>query len=82
MHVLLVEDDAVLADGLSLDDSFGLAGQIGADFNFGEKWLINVDFRYIDLSTKAKIKVEGEWVTLGDVAIDPFVYSIMVGYRF
>jgi len=74
--------DPILADGLSLDDSFGLAGQIGADVKFGDKWLINFDFRYIDISTKAKIKVEGEWVPLGDVAIDPFVYSIMVGYRF
>lgn len=76
------EIDPILADGLSLDDSFGFAAQIGADVGIGEQWLINFDVRYIDISTKAKIKVEDEWVSLGDVAIDPFVYSIMVGYRF
>ena len=76
------EIDPLIADGLSLDDSFGLAGQIGADVRLGDKWLLNFDIRYIDLSTKAKIKVEDEWVPLGDVSIDPFVYSIMLGYRF
>jgi len=74
--------DPILADGLKLDDSFGLAGQVGADVKFGDKWLINFDVRYIDISTKAKIKVDGEWLPLGNVGIDPFVYSIMVGYRF
>ena len=76
------EIDPLLADGLSLDDSFGLAGQIGADVRLGDKWLVNFDVRYIDISTEAKMKVDGEWVKLGDVAIDPFVYSIMLGYRF
>jgi len=76
------EIDPILADGLRLDDSFGLSGQIGADIKFGDNWLLNFDFRYIDISSEAKILVEGEWLKLGDVAIDPFVYSIMLGYRF
>ena len=72
----------VLADGLRLDDSLGLAGQIGADLRFGDRWLVNFDVRYIDISTKARIKVEGQWLPLGDVAIDPFVSSLMVGCTF
>jgi len=67
---------------LSLDTSTGVAGQIGADFNFGSGWLINADIRYIDIGTKAKIKADEANVSLGTVNIDPIVYSIMVGYRF
>jgi len=70
-----------VADGLSLDDSFGLAGQVGVDLNLGD-WILNADVRYIDISSKAKIKVDGEWSKLGTVSIDPIVYSLMVGYRF
>jgi len=67
---------------LSLDTSTGVAGQIGADFNFGGGWLLNADIRYIDIGTKAKIKADEGKVSLGTVNIDPIVYSLMVGYRF
>ena len=67
---------------LSLDTSTGVAGQIGADFNFGSGWLLNADVRYIDIGTKAKIKADEGNLSLGTVNIDPIVYSIMVGYRF
>jgi outer membrane protein len=67
---------------LSLDTSTGVAGQIGADFNFGGGWLLNADVRYIDIGTKAKIKADEGKATLGNVNIDPLVYSLMVGYRF
>jgi outer membrane protein len=73
---------SVLADGLSLDTSTGFAAQVGADVNFSDAWFVNLDIRYIDISTKAKIKVEGEWLPLGNVSIDPIVYSLMLGYRF
>jgi len=67
---------------LSLDTSTGVAGQIGADFNFGSGWLLNADVRYIDIGSKAKIKADEGNLSLGTVNIDPIVYSIMVGYRF
>jgi outer membrane protein len=67
---------------LSLDTSTGVAGQIGADFNFSGGWLLNADIRYIDIGTKAKIKADEGNLSLGTVNIDPIVYSLMVGYRF
>jgi outer membrane protein len=67
---------------LSLDTSTGVAGQIGADFNFGSGWLLNADIRYIDIGTKAKIKTDEGTASLGTVNIDPIVYSLMIGYRF
>lgn len=63
---------------LDLDDSFGLALQLGADFEINEKWLVNVDVRYIDIETDAKL----DGVKLGTVAIDPWVYGLGIGYRF
>ena len=67
---------------LSLDTSTGIAGQIGADFNLSGGWLLNADIRYIDIGTKATIKGDEGTLPLGTVNIDPFVYSLMVGYRF
>ncbi len=74
--------DPAVADGLELDDSTGFAAQLGADFNIGEKWLVNVDVRYIDIETDATLTVGTDKADLGTVAIDPLVYSLMVGYRF
>ena len=63
---------------LKLDDSFGMATQIGADFLVGDDWLINVDVRYIDIETDAELG----GADIGGVAIDPWVYSVNLGYRF
>ena len=63
---------------LSLDDSWGLAGEIGADVMLNETWLLNFSARYIDIGTKAKL----DGASLGTVNIDPWVYSVMVGYKF
>jgi outer membrane protein len=75
--------DPVLASKLSLPDSYGFAGQVGADINFSEQWFVNVDFRYIQIETDAKVTDDtGATAKLGKVKINPTVYSIMLGYRF
>lgn len=71
-----------LADRLALEDSTGFAAQIGVDWHFGGQWFAAADIRYIDISTKAKVTDAGETESIGDVAIDPMVYSLMLGYRF
>jgi outer membrane protein len=63
---------------LSLDDSWGLAGEIGADFMLGDAWFLNVSVRYIDINTDAKVNGEN----IGKVNIDPWVYGAHLGYRF
>jgi len=63
---------------LSLDDSWGLAGEIGADIMLGETWLLNLSARYIDIDSKAKL----DGASLGTVEIDPFVYTVAAGIRF
>ncbi|MEH6648562.1 MAG: OmpW family outer membrane protein [Motiliproteus sp.] len=66
---------------LKLDDSWGLAAQLGFDYQLNERWLINASVRYIDISTTANFKVGGADSSV-DVDIDPFVTSLMVGYKF
>jgi outer membrane protein len=63
---------------LSLDDSWGLAYELGADFMLNEKWFLNASFRYIDIETDAS--VNGDF--LGKVEIDPWVYGAHLGFRF
>lgn len=74
------EDTKGAASGttLNLDDSVGLALQGGFDWHFGNNWLVNADLRWIDIEPDAEIN----GVDLGDVEIDPYVFSVNVGYNF
>ena len=84
----LTEDlDAGIPDALgvtdfSLDDSFGVAVQVGADWMLNENWLINADLRWINIESDLDVTIGGETVGLGTVKIDPWVFAINVGYRF
>lgn len=66
---------------LDLDASLGLAAQIGFDYMLNEKWLINASARYIDISTTATFDLNGDRGSV-DVDIDPYVYTVSLGYRF
>lgn len=72
--------DAGFAD-LSLDNSFGLSYQVGIDYMLNEKWFVNASARFIDIDTEATFTNNG---TAGrvDVDIDPYVYSLTIGYKF
>jgi len=74
---IFFSEESVLGD-LSLDDSFGIGGQIGFDWVFANNWLLNADVRYIQIETDAK--VDGSDV--GSVDINPWVYGVHVGYKF
>ena len=74
--------DALGVTSLDLDDSFGLALQLGADWTFSNNWLINFDFRWINIETDATVSDGTTSSEIGTVAIDPYVYSINIGYRF
>jgi outer membrane protein len=63
---------------LKLDDSFGLAGELGADIMLNDQWFLNLSLRYISIKTDARLN-GGD---LGSVDISPWVYSGNVGFRF
>ncbi|MBL4899852.1 MAG: outer membrane beta-barrel protein [Colwellia sp.] len=67
---------------LELDNSFGYSVQVGADYDLGDNWSVNVSARYIDISTDATFKVNGTTNGSASVDVDPMVYSVMLGYTF
>jgi outer membrane protein len=67
-----------LGGDLDLDDSFGLAAQVGIDYDINEKWFLTADARYINIETTATNSAAGKT----DVEINPTVLSIGVGYKF
>lgn len=69
---------ALAGSKLSLDSSFGLAAQAGLDVALGSDWFINIDARWFDIDTKAKL----DGANLGTVEIDPYGYGISIGRRF
>ncbi len=68
---------------LELDNSVGLAAQIGFDYLVNENWYINAAVRYIDIETDATFtSALGDTITVDDVSIDPMVYQFTFGYAF
>lgn len=69
----------------SLDDSFGVAVQAGADWMINDNWLINFDLRWINIESDLDVTFNTDppaTVGAGTVKIDPWVFAINVGYRF
>ena len=67
---------------LELSNSFGLAGQIGANYMINEKWGIHAMASYMDIDTEALVFAGGNKVLTSDVAIDPFVFMLGAKYKF
>jgi outer membrane protein len=82
-----VQDAAGLL-AIKLEDSSGYAAQVGADWVFGDKWLLNVDVRYIQIKSELLITVDDGGNIIenipvpGRVEINPWVFGVSVGYRF
>jgi outer membrane protein len=66
---------------LDLDASFGLSAQLGFDYMLNDEWFINASARYIDISTDATFTAGGAPGSV-TVDIDPYVYTLSVGYKF
>ena len=68
---------------LKLKNSWGLAAQIGADYQLGDKWLVNASVRFIDIDSTGTFTAAGGTVPgKVDVSIDPWVYTLSIGYKF
>ena len=70
------------ASSLSLDDSWGLSVQAGADYHINDKWLVNAAIWKLDIETDAKLQTENLGPVGVSVEIDPWVYMVGIGYRF
>ena len=69
---------ALAGADLDLDDSFGLAAQAGFDYAFSDTMMLNVEVRWINIETDAKL----DGVLVETVEIDPIVFGINRGWKF
>ncbi|WPC75459.1 outer membrane protein OmpW [Vibrio porteresiae] len=66
---------------LDLDDSWGLAANIGVDYQVNDSWFVNASLWYANIETTAHYKLGGDKVST-DVDINPVVFMASVGYTF
>lgn len=69
---------ALSGTSLKLDDSWGVAGQLGIDIDVAPNWFVNADLRYISIKSDATVNGVG----IGTVDINPWVVGLTVGTRF
>ena len=67
--------------GLDLDNSWGLAAQVGLDYMLTDSLMLNAQVRYIDIDTEGTTYAGPTKVSV-DVDVDPFVYMVGLGYKF
>ncbi|WP_434773185.1 OmpW/AlkL family protein [Pseudomonas entomophila] len=70
---------------LKMQDSVGLAGQLGMDYMLTDHLLVNAAVWYVDINTKASIdgpSALGVGKTKVNVEVDPWVYMVGIGYKF
>jgi len=76
-------DSALNLENLNLKNSWGLSAQLGLDYHLEDNWLVNASVRYIDIDTTATFTaVNGTVPGKVDVEIDPWVYTLSLGYKF
>lgn len=71
--------DVKLPSGITTDkDSFGLALQVGVDFEIGKNLYLNLDYKKVNIETD--VKVSGAKLTT--FKVDPDLISVGIGWRF
>ena len=60
------------------NDSWGLVGQIGMDYQVNKNWSINVDAKYVQMATDVHLGASN----IGKLDLNPVTLGVGVGYRF
>ncbi|MDD8057589.1 MULTISPECIES: outer membrane protein OmpW [Shewanella] len=68
-------------DNLSMSNSWGVAAQVGLDYQIDKKWLVNASVWYAQISTDVSFDMGADHVVV-ETDIDPWVYMVSVGYTF
>lgn len=73
---------AVGGTKVHLADSFGWAAQVGVDIDLTDRLFLNLDVKYIDIDTTARLATTAAGVQKVEVSLDPLVFGVGVGMRF
>lgn len=66
---------------LSVDNSWGWAAQVGADYMLTDNILVNAQVRYIDIDTTAHVNTDLGRAKV-NLDVNPWVYMVGIGYKF
>jgi outer membrane protein len=70
------------SDIINIHSAPALALQAGFDYYLTKHWLLNVDAKYLFLSTNADVNVAGVGLNSVHVNVNPFIVGAGIGYRF
>ncbi len=73
-------DEQIEGADLKVDNAYGVAGQVGFSFQPADakNWGVYADVRYADISTD----VEVNGANLGELEVNPWVYTVGYSYKF
>lgn len=74
-------ENAIGATAVELDDSVGVAGQVGFDMDITDRLFFNADVKFIQMDTTATLTT-GALINTVDVDLNPIVAGVGVGIRF
>ncbi|TMP35584.1 OmpW/AlkL family protein [Pseudoalteromonas rubra] len=74
-----LETDDVKVD---LDSSFGVALQVGFNYDLNDKWGLHGMISKMDINTDATVYADGKQALTSDVELDPIVAMFGVKYKF
>ena len=66
---------------IEANNSLGYALQMGVDIDIGNRWHVNVDLKYIDMSFDLELK-SGTTTRTVITDVNPIVFGVGFGYRF
>lgn len=76
-YTTFFEEETALGN-LELDDSFGLAASLGADWQISDRGALRINVRYMDIDTDAKLN----GADIGTAEIDPVTVGVSYIHRF
>lgn len=79
-------DEEIAIEGAKLDAdvAYGVAGQLGVSFQPADakNWGVYADVRYAHVKTDLTLSVDGEKADIGELKVNPWVYTVGYSYRF
>ncbi|AXJ97214.1 MULTISPECIES: OmpW/AlkL family protein [unclassified Sphingomonas] len=74
-------EKAVGSTGVHMKDSFGWAAQAGVDVDLTRKVFLNLDVKYIDIDTTARLQTTAAGTQQVKLHLDPLVFGVGLGVR-
>lgn len=80
LNYTFVYDEEIDIPGadLSLDNSFGFAAEIGAEYFLNDNWSIGAQIWWVDIDSDAEL----DGADIGTANVDPIVYGLDLAYKF